>query len=148
MTFLDNHDIGPQNDWKYRFAGSDNALASALNMLWTVRGIPALFYGTEVRFKAGKEIDGNEAPHDNSGRAYFGNYLTPDRIRETRQHPFYRHVQRLNLIRRSSVALQKGVMRNYGSDDNNLWFMRDYGNGQAVAVVGLSQGGGWISDWA
>ena len=145
ITFLDNHDIGPQNDWKYRFNGTDEALASALNLIWTVRGIPCLFYGTEIRFKAGAEIDGNDAPHDSSGRAYFGDNLTTGNIDTTRNHKFARHIKRLNLIRQSSEALQKGVMENYGGSDNDFWFARNYDNGAAYAVVGLSQYGGTIT---
>ncbi|HQP38563.1 MAG TPA: alpha-amylase family glycosyl hydrolase, partial [Polyangiaceae bacterium] len=139
ITFLDNHDVGPQNDWKYRFAGTDQALASALNLLWTVRGIPCLFYGTEVRFKAGAEIDGNDAPHDESGRAYFGEHLLPDKIEATRNHPMARHIQRLNAIRKASPALQKGKMESFGDTDNTFWTVRNFDNGQSYAVVGLAQ---------
>jgi len=145
VTFLDNHDIGPQNDWKFRFNGTDQALASALNLIWTVRGIPCLFYGTEIRFKAGAEIDGNDAPHDTSGRAYFGDHLTPQNIDATRDHVFARHIKRLNAIRRASEALQKGVMENYGGNDNDFWFARNHEGGSAYAVVGLSQSGSTIT---
>ncbi|MBI4702427.1 MAG: alpha-amylase [Deltaproteobacteria bacterium] len=145
VTFLDNHDVGPQNDWKYRFNGSDLALASALNVLWTVRGIPCLFYGTEIRFKAGLEIDGSTAPHADSGRAYFGDNLLPQAIDATRSHNFARHIKRLNQIRHASPALQKGLMEHYGSTDNELWFARSYDGGAAYAVVGLSQTGSQIS---
>jgi glycosidase len=145
VTFLDNQDVGPQNDWKYRFNGSDQALASALNLLWTVRGIPCLFYGTEIRFKAGAEIDGQDAPHSTSGRAYFGDNLLPENIAATRANKFVKHVKRLNLIRRSSPALQKGVMQSYGGNDNDFWFVRNLDDGSSYAVVGLSQGGSTIN---
>lgn len=145
VTFIDNHDIGPQNDWKYRFNGTDQALASALNVLWTVRGIPCLFYGTEIRFMAGAEIDGTDAPHSTSGRAYFGDHLEGAELDQTRNHKFAKHIKRLNEIRKASEALQKGVMEHYGSSDNDLWFARNYNNGQSYAVVGLSQSGGSIS---
>ncbi|MCA9665489.1 MAG: hypothetical protein KC503_07870 [Myxococcales bacterium] len=145
VTFIDNHDIGPQNDWKYRFAGSDSALASALNLIWLVRGIPCLFYGTEIRFKAGKEIDGSNAPHDDSGRAYFGDHLLPGAIAQTKAHKLFAHIKRLNQIRAASPALQKGVMEKFGDNDNLFWTVRNYQNGQHVAVVGLSQSGGSIS---
>ena len=145
VTFIDNHDIGPQNDWKYRFAGTDGALASALNFIWFVRGIPALFYGTEIRFKQGLEIDGNSAPHDDSGRAYFGDNLLPQNVGATTSHKFVAHIKRLNQIRRSSIALQKGVMEKFGDAGGNFWTVRNYNNGEAYAVIGLSQGGGTIS---
>lgn len=144
VTFLDNHDVGPQNDWKYRFAGSDQALASALNFLFLVRGIPSLFYGTEVRFKAGAEIDGTDAPRATSGRAYFGDHLEPAARASTLAHPFVAHVKRLNLIRRASLALRRGRLERFGENDNAAWFVRNHED-REFAVVGLSQGGDTIS---
>lgn len=140
VTFIDNHDIGPQNDWKYRFAGTDRALASALNLIFLARGIPAVFYGTEVRFMAGAEIDGTDAPHDTSGRAYFGDHLLPARRAQTEAHPFVGHLRRLNAIRAASEALQKGRLTHFGESDNSAWFVRNF-EGRAYAVVGMSQGG-------
>jgi glycosidase len=140
VTFIDNHDIGPQNDWKYRFAGSDTALASALNLIFLARGIPAVFYGTEIRFMAGAEIDGNDAPHATSGRAYFGDHLEPGRLAQTQGHPFVGHLRRLNALRAASEALQKGRQTHFGESDNSAWFVRNHED-RAFAVVGLSQGG-------
>jgi glycosidase len=139
VTFIDNHDIGPQNDWKYRFGGSDEALAAAQNLIWLVRGIPCSFYGTEIRFKAGAEIDGNDAPGEKSGRAYFGDQLTGAQLAKTLAHPFVAHVKRLNQIRAASSALQKGVMEKFGDSDHTFWTVRNAGS--AYAVVGLAQGG-------
>lgn len=143
VTFLDNHDVGPQNDWKYRFAGTDEALASALNFLWLVRGIPALFYGTEIRFQAGKEIDGNDAPHATSGRAYFGDHLTGDALATTTSNKFVKHIKRLNQIRASSVALSRGAMARYGEWDGAFWALRAYEG--SFAVIGVSQHGDTIN---
>jgi glycosidase len=139
ITFIDNHDIGPQNDWKYRFAGTDSALASALNLIFLVRGIPCLYYGTEIRFKAGKEIDGTDAPHDNSGRAYFGDHLLPANIGATKSHKFFQQIKRLNQIRKAAPALQMGVMEHFGDSDQTFHFVRNYKNGQSYAAVGLAQ---------
>jgi len=145
VTFLDNHDVGPQNDWNRRFAGDDHALASGLNLLWTARGIPCLFYGTEIRFKAGTFIDPGEGGPAmklaESGRAYFGDHLTPERIGETRNHPLARHLKRLNQIRRAVPALQKGGQSHNGESGNSIWYVRDFEDGGSYAVVGLSMGG-------
>jgi len=108
-------------------------------------GHPCLFYGTEIRFKAGAEIDGTDAPHSTSGRAYFGDNLAPGSLDATRNHPMAKHLQRLNLIRRASSALQKGVMENFGDSDSTFWFARNAGNGQSYAVVGLAQSDASIS---
>ena len=148
VTFIDNHDVGPQNDWNRRFAGEDHWLASGLNLLFTARGIPCVYYGTEIRFKAGTFIDPAEGGPamrlSESGRAYLGDHLTPERIQETRSHPMARHIKRLNQIRRAVPALQKGWQSHNGENGNSLWYVRDHNDGESYAVVGLSMGGGDI----
>lgn len=45
MTFFQNHDVGPDNDFKYRFGGPSWHAAIAYNVLWTIRGVPCLYQG-------------------------------------------------------------------------------------------------------
>jgi len=47
VTFLQNHDVGPDNDFRFRFRGEQWMAAAAYNLLWTVRGIPCLYFGEE-----------------------------------------------------------------------------------------------------
>jgi glycosidase len=57
VTFLQNHDVGPDNDFKYRFKGEQWMAAAAYNLLWTARGIPCLYYGEEIEFMKGAPQD-------------------------------------------------------------------------------------------
>ena len=91
--------------------------------MWTFRGIPTLYYGSEVEFQAGKKIDcGPTCPLASTGRAYFGGHLAGDvkasdfsnvssatgEVANTLAQPLVKHVQRLNEIRRAVPALQMG----------------------------------------
>ena len=60
VTFLQNHDVGPDNDFKYRFGAETWKAAITYNLLWTIRGIPCLYYGEEIEFMKGapQDIDG------------------------------------------------------------------------------------------
>ena len=78
---------------------------------------------------------------DRTGRAYLGDYLTDERLAETQRHPLYRHIQRLNQIRRAVPALQKGAMRNVHEWRSGMSFIRDWSDGESYAVVGLAIGG-------
>jgi hypothetical protein len=78
---------------------------------------------------------------DQTGRAYFGDHLQPDQISQTQNHPLYKHIQRLNLIRRNIPALQKAPMSQVNEFSSGMSFVRDYNNGQSYAVVGLASGG-------
>ncbi len=78
VTFLQNHDVGPDNDFRFRFKGDQWMAAAAYNLLWTARGIPCLYYGEEIEFMKGapQDVIGNDDTLDTTGRAYFGDHLT------------------------------------------------------------------------
>ncbi|MBP8221321.1 MAG: alpha-amylase, partial [Aeromonadaceae bacterium] len=138
VTFFQNHDVGPDNDFKYRYGGEPANAALAYNLLWTVRGIPSLYYGEEVMFQAGlpQDISGNSDTVDQTGRAYFGDKLAN---RATLQaHPLYQHIKRLNQIRKAVPALQKGTMLSVNEWGNGMSFVRDAGT--SYAIVGLATG--------
>ncbi|WP_242479500.1 alpha-amylase family glycosyl hydrolase [Lamprobacter modestohalophilus] len=142
VTFLQNHDVGPDNDFKYRFRGEDWMAAATYNLLWTARGIPCLYYGEEIAFMRGapQDVEGEKDTLESTGRAYFGDHLEDDRIAETQSHPLYRHIQRLNLIRRSIPALQKAQMTQVNEWGSGMSFVRDLSAEGSYAVVGLAIG--------
>ena len=91
MTFYDNHDMP-------RLNANDNGFIDAHNWLFTARGIPVIYYGSEVGFMRGKaEHEGN--------RNYFGQ----PQISQAPQNTIYQNLQRIANVRRQSVALQKGL---------------------------------------
>ena len=142
VTFLQNHDVGPDNDFRFRFRGDDWMAACAYNLLWTIRGIPCLYQGEEIAFQRGapQDIIGNNDTLNTTGRAYYGDHLTDERLAETQGHPLYRHIRRLNQIRRAIPALQKAFMANVGEWGSGISFVRDWNNGQSYVVVGLAMG--------
>lgn len=142
VTFFQNHDVGPDNDFKYRFGAEQWKAALVYNLLWTARGIPCLYYGEEIEFMKGapQDIDGPNMTVDQTGRAYFGGHLEAGTIAATQAHPLYRHIQRLNQIRRAVPALQKAPMSRVSEQGSKISFVRDYNNGASYAVVGLAAG--------
>jgi glycosidase len=142
VTFLQNHDVGPDNDFKYRFKGDQWMAAAAYNLIWTVRGIPCLYYGEEIEFMKGapQDVEGEHDTLSQTGRAYFGDHLTDARICETQTHPLYRHIQRLNLIRRAIPALQKAPMTKLAEWGSGMRFARHDPDSGSYAIVGLAIG--------
>jgi glycosidase len=140
VTFFQNHDVGPDNDFKFRFGAEAFKAAMAYNLLWTIRGIPCLYQGEEIEFMPGapEDIDGPTMTLDQTGRAYYGDNLTPAAIATTQAHPLYRHVRRLNQIRHAIPALQKAAMSQVNEFGNGISFVRDFQGGQSYAVVGLA----------
>ncbi|MFF7361280.1 carbohydrate binding domain-containing protein [Streptomyces sp. NPDC008125] len=122
VVYVDSHDYGP-NKSSERYAGGTDAWAENMALMWTFRGIPTLYYGSEVEFQAGKKIDcGPTCPLATTGRAYFGDRVAgavtasdfskvssaSGTVADTLAQPLVKHVQRLNQIRRAVPALQTG----------------------------------------
>jgi len=108
MTFYDNHDMT-------RIAADDNGFIDAHNWLFTSRGIPVVYYGSEIGFRAGtNEHAGN--------RDYFGQ----DNIDTARSHPIHEALTRIAGIRKNSVALQRGLQVYTGFGPRSASFFRVY----------------------
>ncbi len=140
VTWLDNHDFGPNNDWNRRYGGSDENLAACMNFMFTWRGIPTVYYGTEMRLKAGEFADIHDASGiqrsiDETGRAYYGNIMD-----QAPNHRIYQHIKKLNAIRKAVPALQKGSWDWRDAPGNAVAYRRIH-NGSEVAV-GLAKDGG------
>jgi glycosidase len=122
VVYVDSHDYGP-NKSSVRYTGGQDAWAENMALMWTFRGIPTLYYGSEIQFQAGKTIDcGPSCPLATTGRAYYGDHLqgsvtasdygvvssASGTVADTLAQPLVKHLQRLNTIRRAIPALQMG----------------------------------------
>lgn len=124
MTFYDNHDMA-------RLDADDNGFIDAHNWLFTARGIPVLYYGSETGFMRGRaEHAGN--------RAYFGQ----ERIDLAPSSPIFAPLQRIVRLRRDTPALQRGLQVDLQLQGNQAAFYRVYQHaGQAqTALVLLNKG--------
>ncbi len=80
VVYVDSHDYGPQAQRSVSVSlVTDAQWAENLSLMFTFRGIPCLYYGSEVGFRRGATIDtGPNGPLSETGRAYFGGYITGD----------------------------------------------------------------------
>ncbi len=140
VVYVDSHDYAPCGDDTHRFHRGTDVWAENLDLMFTFRGIPCLYYGSEIEFMKGAIIDKGplEALCD-TGRAYFGDYLegtvnasdfskytATGKVAETLNHPLAKHIQRLNMIRREIPALQKGQYSTEGCGSSKIAFKRRY----------------------
>ena len=151
VVYVDSHDYGPGPSDGTRFNGGTAQWAENLAFMFTFRGIPCIYYGSEVEFKKGCRIDagGTAAPVKNTGRAYFGNYLegnvkTTDfgtytatgNVAQTLNADLAQHIIRLNKIRAAVPALRKGQYTFDGCSAKGGWaFKRAYKNSYALVAV-------------
>ncbi|MGN0498776.1 MAG: alpha-amylase family glycosyl hydrolase [Acutalibacteraceae bacterium] len=137
VVYVDSHDYGPGTDTRYN--GGTDAWAENLSFIFTFRGIPCLYYGSEVEFQKGVIMDkGTLLPLSETGRAYFGDYLegsvtatdfseytASGTVADTLSAPLAKHLSRLNQIRRAIPALQKGQYSTQGVT-GSLAYKRGY----------------------
>ena len=162
VVYVDSHDYGPSIDGRndqdgsdlWRYEGGTEAWAENLDLMFTFRGIPCIYYGSEVEFKKGLRIDNYKEPLERTGRAYFGDYLEGEvtasdygvysasgKVAETLSSPLAQHLQKLNRIRRAVPALQKGQYSTEGCN-GGISFKRRYTSGDedSYALVAISGG--------
>lgn len=124
MTFYDNHDM-PRMDT------GDEGFIDAHNWLFTARGIPVIYYGSETGFMRGAgEHAGN--------RNYFGQ----ERVDAAVGHPIRENLKRIARVRAASPALQRGLQLDIALEGDRAAFYRVHqrdGEHQ-IALVLLNKG--------
>ena len=158
VTYVDSHDYAPDCAPEgERFNQDQKVWAENLNLMFTFRGIPCIYYGSEIEFKKGKNIDpaNQKTTFEESGRAYygenlegdvtatdFGEYTASGKVAETLKHPLAQHIIRLNKIRRAIPALQKGQYSTEGVSGDGMAYKRRYTDNKTDSFVCVSVSGG------
>ena len=153
VTYVDSHDYGPDCIEKVRYNQGTDAWKENMSLLFTFRGVPCIYYGSEIEFQAGKTID--EGPNlalANSGRAYyganlegnvtasdFGVYTASGTVQNTLNSTLSKHLTTLNKIRLKVPALRRGQYTT-SNVNGSMAFTRRYtsGNIDSLACVAIS----------
>ena len=151
VVYVDSHDYSPGPNDNVRFNEGTTQWAENLSLMFTFRGIPCLYYGSEIEFKAGKTIDpGGNGSLKDSGRAYYGGYIkgqvtasdfgvangATGNLAATLSKPLVKHLQRLNRIRQAVPALRKGQYSTSGCTSTGGYaFKRRYTDGTTDSYV-------------
>ncbi|MEW5906265.1 MAG: alpha-amylase family glycosyl hydrolase [Elusimicrobiota bacterium] len=125
VTFLDNHDKPRFNGTGEEGQGtpaSAEQYFDALNFYFTVRGIPCVYYGTEVRMAGGNDPDNRRM-------------LGAGGINKAKGDPVYHHLKKLNAMRRSAAPLRRGAQTLISSSKDSYVFRRDYAGETAVVLL-------------
>lgn len=132
VTFLDNHDVSRfltvvNNDWRKFHAG--------LMALLTVRGLPCLYYGTEIG------IAGAGGSFGEAGRKDFLGGWKEDQVnkfnaagRNEKEQTTYELLHQLLHYRKNTTALQTGKTRHFIPEDGVYVYFR-YDDAKRVMVI-------------
>ena len=130
--FLDNHDL----DRVFSVIGEDmNKYRMVINWLLTLRGIPQLYYGTEILMKNFKNPSDAEVRRDFPG-GWKGD--ATDKFtaagRSPQEDSAFRYVSTLANFRKTSPAITTGRLMQFVPDNGMYVYFRYSGN-QTVMVI-------------
>ncbi|AUS10426.1 alpha amylase [Laceyella sacchari] len=122
--FIDNHDV-PR--FLNEASGKPGAswdkwpqLKAALGFMFTTRGIPILYQGTEQGFSGGAD------PYNREDMVF------------NDKHELYGYIAKLNYIRNTHVALRKGTQAEKWVDDTFYAFQRSHNGDEVVVMINNS----------
>ena len=153
VVYVDSHDYGPQNQEKFRYQGGTDAWKDNMSLMFTFRGVPCIYYGSEIEFKKGAVIDvGPNADLEETGRAYFGDHIkgsvtttgfgtysnASGNVSTTLNSTLSKHLQKLSQARLNCIALRRGQYTTDNVSGSGMAFTRRYtvnGTDSVAAVV-------------
>lgn len=132
LTFLDNHDLSRI----YSVLNQDfNAWKRSQNLLFTLRGMPQVYYGTEIL------MTGKTSPSDAYVRFDFPGGWKSDSInkfkpqgRTAQEQQAFLHIQKLAKFRAQNPVFLNGKMVHFAGKDETYSYFR-YTDNQAVFCI-------------
>jgi glycosidase len=137
VTLLDNHDLNKRfmteilDKWgHWDRMRANNILKLSLSFLFTTRGIPQLYYGTEIGMEGYCDPDNRR---DMRWQIFGQDNLPFEQYRYERD--IFKHTQKLIEIRQQNEAIRYGYLLTLYSDYFVYCYMREYkGNTIIVAI--------------
>jgi len=135
VVFIDNHDIERA---MYLTDGDSNKLKVALNLLLFTRGIPVIFYGTEIGIKGGLK-------HGELRQPFPGGFLGDERnafVSEGRteiENEIFNYLQELLKLRKEHSVLSEGKLRHIFTGNNIYLIIKELYNESALIIINAGE---------
>jgi glycosidase len=142
VTLLDNHDLQRRimSHARTKHPGDGDGLEWAIRVtklclgaLFTMRGIPQLYYGTEVGLEGWKDADDRDLRRDFPWDVIGGDNHPKQQFRKERE--VYQWTRDLIRLRKGSAALKYGTTITLWSDDLVYAFLRLATNDVALVII-------------
>lgn len=134
VTFVDNHDLA-------RFFGYVNSdldkMKIGLGMLFTLRGIPSIYYGTEILMK---ETDGHGKIREDFPGGWpadsLNKFVETDRTAD--ENAIWTYIQQLSNLRKASSAIQNGKLTQFIPKDGLYVYFRSDTEETYMVIINVS----------
>lgn len=131
VTFLDNHDV---RRFLYNAQGDTRKLKLALTLLLTTRGIPQLFYGTEIGMKGGKD-DGTLRADFPGGFPGDSHNAFTEQGRSPHENDIFNFTKGLLKIRKEHAALHSGTLIHFKPFNEVYLYFRTTDKEKMMVVI-------------
>jgi glycosidase len=131
VTFMDNHDVGRA---MMQAGGDVKKFEMAVTMLLTSRGIPELFYGTEIGMMGGND-DGTVRSNFPGGFAGDKHNAFTKEGRTKSEDIIYDYLSTLLNLRKEHKALSEGKLIQYPPVDNVFVYFKNYDTDRVMVVM-------------
>lgn len=131
LVFMDNHDV----DRAMLVAdGNVDKIKIALNLILFTRGIPAIFYGTEIGIEGGTKHGELRQPFPGGFVGDERNAFTQDERTEG-ENELHNYLQELLKLRNEYPVLSKGKLRHIYPAENVYVLIKSYEDQMAVILI-------------
>ncbi|KPE52451.1 glycoside hydrolase family 13 protein [Chryseobacterium indologenes] len=133
LVFFENHDT---ERWNEIFKGDPKTYKMALALIATVRGIPQIYYGSEIGMRGNKKKGGDaDIRRDFPGgwKSDRQNAFNPSE-QTSEQKEFYQFTQKLLNWRKGKEVIHTGKTKNYVPKDGVFTYFR-YNDKESVMVI-------------
>ncbi|WP_312992538.1 glycoside hydrolase family 13 protein [Chryseobacterium flavum] len=133
LVFFENHDT---ERWNEIFNADPKAYKMALTMISTVRGIPQIYYGSEIGMRGNKEKGGDaDIRRDFPGgwESDQQNAFNPSE-QTSEQKDFFQFTRKLLNWRKGKDVIHSGRTKNYVPQNNVFTYFR-YNGDESVMVI-------------
>lgn len=132
VNFLDNHDVSRI----FSVLGEDtDKMKTAMTLLLTLRGIPQIYYGTEILMKNYTD------PHDGYVREDFPGGWPGDTINKfdvnnlnEKEKDFFNHTRTLATYRKNNSVMQDGAFKHFVPEDGIYAYFRSKSNYRVMVL--------------
>jgi glycosidase len=135
LVFMDNHDIERA---MFLANGNVKKLKISLNLVLFTRGIPVIFYGTEIGIKGGKS-------HGELRKPFPGGFIRDDRNgfteegRTQQENEIYFYLSELLQLRKENPVLAKGKLRHIYSGEDVYVIIKSFGDEQIIIILNAGE---------
>lgn len=130
MVFFENHDTPRINEM---FNGNPAYYKLALTIVSTIRGIPQLYYGSEIGMRGDKNKGDADIRRDFPG-GWKGDAQNAFVSRTSEQNEFFDYTQKILNWRKSKDVIHNGKTKNF-SPERNVYVYFRYNDEEKVMVV-------------